>query len=336
MAENNVEKTKQKGFFAKLMEKREAMLALIVLAMYVVLSLVNENFMTWSNQKVVISSMAVDGIVVIGMTIILISGGIDLSVGSTLCLSMTVAAILMREDINPWIAALIGIGVAAFFGLMLGILVTKLHLTHFIVSLCFMGICRGLVYILTGGSPISLVRVFGQYPKFAFIGQGTIGGIFPMAPVVFLIVFIIAEIYVRNSAGMRKVFYTGSNENAARYSGIKTDKIKIIACIACAALAGLAGIIYVIRYSGVAVSAGTGEEMVALSAAVIGGASMNGGRGSILGSILGLLFIIIIQDAMTLMMVPSYWQNFVKYMIVLIAVALDGIIYWKSTKAATS
>ena len=112
--------------------------------------------------------------------------------------------------------------------------------------------------------------------------------------------------------------------------------MKILACIACAALSGLAGIIYVIRYSGVAVSAGTGEEMVALSAAVIGGASMNGGRGSILGSILGLLFIIVIQDALTLMMVPSYWQDFVKYVIVLLAVALDGITYYRSTKAATS
>ena len=157
-----------------------------------------------------------------------------------------------------------------------------------------------------------------------------------MAPVVFIIVFIIAEIYVRNSAGMRKVFYTGSNENSARYSGIKIDKIKILSCIACGALAGLGGIVYVIRYSGVAVSAGTGEEMVAMSAAVIGGASMNGGRGSILGSILGLLFIIIIQDALTLMMVPSYWQDFVKYVIVLLAVALDGITYYHSTKAASS
>ena len=336
MADNNVTNPKQKSLFAKLMERREAMLALIVIAMYVLLSFLNKNFLTWSNQKVVISSMAVDGIVVIGMTIILISGGIDLAVGSTLCLSMTVAAILMRKDINPWLAALIGIAVAAMFGLFLGLLVTKLHLTHFIVSLCFMGIARGLVYILTGGSPISLVRVFGAHPAFAFIGQGTIGGFFPMAPVVFIIVFIIAEIYVRNSAGMRKVFYTGSNENSALYSGIKIDKVKILACIACAALAGLAGIVYVIRYSGVAVSAGTGEEMVALSAAVIGGASMNGGRGSILGSVLGLLFIIVIQDALTLMMVPSYWQDFVKYVIVLLAVALDGITYWRSTKAATS
>lgn len=336
MAEKTAVTPKEKSWFAKLMDNREAMLGLIVIAMYILLSFANKNFMTWSNQKVVISSMAVDGIVVIGMTIVLISGGIDLAVGSTLCLSMTVAAILMRADVNPWLASIIGIAVAAGFGLALGILVTKLHLTHFIVSLCFMGIARGLVYILTGGSPISLVRVFTEHPKYAFIGQGTIGGIFPMAPIVFLIVFVISEIYVRYSSGMRKVFYTGSNENSALYSGIEINKIKIFACVACGALAGLAGIVYVIRYSGVAVSAGTGEEMVALSAAVIGGSSMNGGRGSVLGSVLGLLFIIVIQDALTLMMVPSYWQDFVKYVIVLLAVALDGITYWRSTQVANA
>ena len=336
MAEKTAANAKQKSLIVRILEKREAMLALIVLAMYSFLSFANKNFMKWSNQKVVISSMAVDGIVVIGMTIILISGGIDLSVGSTLCLSMTSAAILMRGPFNPWVASLIAILITAVFGLLLGLLVTQLHLTHFIVALCFMGIERGLVYILTGGSPISLVRVFEEHKNYAFIGQGTIGGIFPMAPVTFIIVFIIAEIYVRNSASMRKVFYTGSNEKSARYSGIKINKIKILSCIACSALAGLAGIVYVIRYSGVAVSAGTGEEMVAMSAAVIGGASMNGGRGSLLGSILGLLFIIIIQDALTLMMVPSYWQDFVKYVIVLLAVALDGFTYYRSTKAATS
>ena len=287
MAANNVSTRKGKSFFAKLMERREAMLALIVVAMYIVLSFITPSFMTWSNQKVVISSMAVDGIVVIGMTISLISGGIDLSVGSTLCLSMTVAALLMRNGNHPWLCSLAGIAVTALIGLIIGLLVTKLHLTHFIVTLCFMGIARGLVYILTGGSPVSLVRVFAENKGFAFLGQGTIGGVFPMAPVCFIVIAIIAELYVRNSAGMRKVFYTGSNEQSALYSGIKVDKMKIIACVACAALAGVAGIIYMIRYSGVAVNAGSGEEMVALSAAVIGGASMNGGRGSVIGSILG-------------------------------------------------
>ncbi len=324
----------KKSILGNLLKQRETLLALIVLAIFVVMGITNKNFLKWTNISTIITSLAIDGIIVIGMTIMLISGGIDLAVGSTLCLCITVASLLMRSNaaVNPWIASLAGIGVSALYGLILGLLVTKLHLTHFIVSLCFMGISRGFVYILTKGQNLSLVRILGENPSFAFLGQGSIGQ-FPMAPVTFIVIAVLTEIYVRNSAGMRKVFYTGSNENAARYSGIKIDKVKIAACIACAVLSGIAGIIHMIRFSGAAVSAGSGKEMVALSAAVIGGASMNGGRGSIIGSILGLLFIILIQDAMTLTGVPVYFQDFVKYMIVLLAVSIDGIsLYHSSSK----
>lgn len=317
-----------------ILKQREAFLVILVAIIFVVMGLTNKNFLKWTNISTIITSLAIDGIVVIGMTIILISGGIDLAVGSTLCLCITVAGWLMKyASVNPWLASLVGIGVAALYGLILGVLVTKLHLTHFIVSLCFMGISRGLVQIITQGQNISLVSVLGSNPAFAFLGQGNIniGSIqFPMAPVTFIIIAIVTEIYVRNSAGMRRVYYTGSNENAARYSGIKIDKVKILACVACAVLAGVAGIIHMIRFMGAATSAGTGKEMTALSAAVIGGASMNGGRGTIIGSILGLLFIILIQDAMTLSNVQPYYQEFVKYMIVLLAVSLDGISLYRA------
>lgn len=321
-------------FLFGILKQREAFLIILVAIIFVVMGLTNKNFLKWTNISTIITSLAIDGIVVIGMTIILISGGIDLAVGSTLCLCITVAGWLMKyASVNPWLASLVGIGVAALYGLILGVLVTKLHLTHFIVSLCFMGISRGLVQIITQGQNISLVSVLGSNPAFAFLGQGNIniGSIqFPMAPVTFIIIAIVTEIYVRNSAGMRRVYYTGSNENAARYSGIKIDKVKILACVACAVLAGVAGIIHMIRFMGAATSAGTGKEMTALSAAVIGGASMNGGRGTIIGSILGLLFIILIQDAMTLSNVQPYYQEFVKYMIVLLAVSLDGISLYRA------
>lgn len=317
-----------------ILKQREAFLIILVAIIFIVMGLTNKNFLKWTNISTIITSLAIDGIVVIGMTIILISGGIDLAVGSTLCLCITVAGWLMKyASMNPWIASIVGIGVAALYGVILGVLVTKLHLTHFIVSLCFMGISRGLVQIITQGQNISLVSVLGSNKAFAFLGQGNIniGSIqFPMAPVTFIIIAIITEIYVRNSAGMRKVYYTGSNENAARYSGIKIDKVKILACIACAVLSGVAGIIHMIRFMGAATSAGSGKEMTALSAAVIGGASMNGGKGTIIGSILGLLFIILIQDAMTLSNVQPYYQEFVKYMIVLLAVSLDGISLYRA------
>lgn len=307
----------------KLFAHRETMLAVIVIVCFVVLSITNPAFLRWSNLKVVISGLSVDGIIVVGMTIVMISGGLDLSVGSTMCLAMTVAATLFRSGWNPWIASLAGILIGAVIGLMIGVIVTKVKLTHFIVSLCFMGIGRGLVYAITTGSPISLVSDLKEYPSFSFLGQGSIGS-FPMAPVCFIIIAVLAGLFVAKSAGMRRVFYTGSNENAAAFSGIHVNRVKILSCIACGVLAALSGIIYMIRYSGVAVSAGSGAEMTALSAAVIGGCSMNGGKGSIAGSVLGLLFILIIKDAMTLFLVPSYWQDLIQYLIVLLAVMLDG------------
>ena len=321
---------KKKSFLSMLLEQREALLALIVVIVFIAMGITNKNFLNWVNLSTIITSLAIDGIIVIGMTIILISGGIDLAVGSTLCLCITIASLLMRSGLNPWIASLVCIGVGMLYGLILGFLVTKLHLTHFIVSLCFMGISRGIVYILTKGQNLSLVSVLDKNKSFAFLGQGSIGQ-FPMAPVTFIVIAILSEVYVRNSAGMRKVFYVGSNENAAKYSGIKVDKVKILACVACAVLSSIAGIIHMIRFSGAAVTAGSGKEMVALSAAVIGGASMNGGKGTIIGSILGLLFIILIQDAMTISGVPPYFQDFVKYMIVLLAVSLDGISLYRSS-----
>ena len=318
-----------------ILKQRETFLAIIVAIIFIFMGLTNKHFLNWTNISTIITSLAIDGIIVIGMTIILISGGIDLAVGSTLCLCITVAGWLMRyAEVNPYLASFIGILVSALYGLVLGFLVTKLHLTHFIVSLCFMGISRGLVQIITKGQNISLVSVLSNNKSFAFLGQGNIniGSIlFPMAPVTFIVIAILTEVYVRHSAGMRKVYYTGSNEKAARYSGIKIDRVKILACIACAVLSGIAGIIHMIRFSGAATSAGSGKEMTALSAAVIGGASMNGGRGSIIGSILGLLFIILIQDAMTLSNVQPYYQEFVKYMIVLLAVSLDGISFYRYT-----
>lgn len=335
----NVSSKEKKSFLSALtnvFKQREAFLAIIVLLIFVFMGITNKNFLKWTNISTILTSLAIDGIIVIGMTIILISGGIDLAVGSTLCLCITVSAWLMKyAAVNPWIASVAGIAVAAVYGLILGLLVTKLHLTHFIVSLCFMGISRGLVQIITKGQNISLVSALGQNPTFAFLGQGNIniGSVqFPMAPVTFILIAIVTEIYVRNSAGMRKVYYTGSNEKAARYSGIKIDRVKILACVACAVLSGIAGIIHMIRFMGAATSAGSGKEMTALSAAVIGGASMNGGRGSIVGSILGLLFIILIQDAMTLSNVQPYYQEFVKYMIVLLAVSLDGISLYSASR----
>jgi ribose transport system permease protein len=304
---------------------REINLLLIILALIIALSFTSPYFAKWANIKVVLGSLSIDGIVVIGMAILLISGGIDLSVGSVLCLSMTIIALLFRKGINPWIASIISLCICAGIGSIMGFLATKLKLSNFIVSLCFMGICRGVVFALTTGTPISLVRYLVNTPKFQYLGQGQIGGLLPMTVLFFIIIATISEIGVRKSVLMRMVFYTGSNPKAAAYSGINVDRVKIFSCMACSGFAALAGIIYLNKFSGVSMTAGVGMEMTAIASAVIGGVSIYGGKGSILGAILGLTLMALIQNGMTLFNVPAAWQDLVRYLIVLSAVTFDAI-----------
>ncbi|MDR3164023.1 MAG: ABC transporter permease [Synergistaceae bacterium] len=309
----------------KILEMRELNLMLILLVIIIGLSLTNEYFATWTNLRVVIGSFSLDGIAVIGMTVILISGGIDLSIGSVMCLSMTICALLIRASVNPWLSALLALFGCAVAGLIMGLLITKIHLSHFIVTLCFLGIARGIVYALTTGTPISLVGALKDLPAFRFIGQGQVGGIIPMTVIIFLALAVASEIFVRKSSLMRLVFYTGSSEKAAAFSGINVDRVKLATCVTCSLFAGIEGIIYVNKFSGVPVSAGTGLEMTAIASAVIGGVSMNGGRGSVLGAILGLALMALVQNALTLFTAPPFWQDLIRYLIVLGAVLLDAL-----------
>ena len=325
---SDIPNTEKRKFSLKklpVLQLREINLLLIIVAIIIVLSFTSPYFAKWANIKVVLGSLSIDGIVVIGMTIILISGGIDLSVGSMMCLSMTIIAKLFLKGMNPWMAAVLAVIACACIGAFIGFLVTRVRLSHFIVTLCFMGICRGIVHTMTTGTPTSLVRALTEAPKFRYLGQGQIGGVLPMTVLLFVIIAIIAEIFVRNSLLMRLVFYTGSNEKAAAYSGINVKRVKVFTCMACSVFAALAGMIYVNKFSGVPITAGMGLEMTAIASAVIGGVSMNGGKGSILGAILGLSLMALVQNGMTLFNVPAFWQDLIRYIIVLVAVVIDAI-----------
>lgn len=307
----------------KALQLREMSLILIIAIMCVVLSFTNPFFATTSNLQTVLGSVAVDGILTIGMILVMLTGGLDLSIGSVMCMGMAIAGKGIQIGLPVVVALLLGILAAAVSGLLVGLIVTRLHLSHFIVTLCFMGIARGIVYAMTSGIAISLIAQMKENPVLSYLGSGYVGGLVPMCFVVFLILAIATDIYTRKSSVMRRVYYTGSNEMAAKHSGIKTDRIKVGVCVACSVMAGIASIIYMSKYNGVTVSAGEGAEMTALSAAVIGGVSMNGGKGTIAGGLLGLLFIVLIQDAMNLFSVQAFWQDLIRYLIVLLAVILD-------------
>lgn len=307
------------SLFKKVRQFRESNIILIIVLVSVAMSFLSDSFATWSNIKAIMMSFATDGIVVIGMTVILILGGMDLSVGAVECLAMVVAGKLFLAGMNPWLASLIGIAVAAGVGGLISWFVTKVHLSYFITTLAFMTIARGICYVITKGTPLSLITL---PPSFKFIGQGSIAGI-PFVIILFVVIVLISDYLVRKSTLMRKVFYTGSNEKAAIFSGINVNRIKVFVCVLTAALAGFAGIIYMAKFGAATPGFGSGVEMTAISAAVIGGASLNGGKGTILGAVLGIALLSLITSSLILLNVSVYWQDLVKGAILLLAVSLD-------------
>lgn len=307
--------------FEKVKGFREGFLVLFILVVCIAMSFLSPYFLTWANIEAIMLSFATEGIVVIGMTVMLVVGGIDLSVGAVTCLAMVIAGKLFLLGVDPWMASLIAIAITASMGAIIGFFVTRIGLSHFITTLAVMSIARGLALVITKGTPLSL---FNLPNNFKFIGQGKVFGI-PLVIIIFFVIVIISDFMMRKSTMLRKVFYTGSNEKSAIFSGINTKWIIIGVGVLVSALAGLAGIIYMARFGAATAGFGMGLEMTAISAAVIGGASLNGGKGTVLGAILGVALLSIITSSMILLGVSVYWQDFIKGLILLFAVSLDHI-----------
>lgn len=317
----NTKKSKV-SLFGNIHKQREIGLIAIITLIFIVMSFVSPYFLTWANMKAMLLSFSIDGIVVIGMTILLIVGGIDLSVGAVVCLSMVVAGQLFLSGINPWLASLGGIGASAMIGLLMGLTVTRIGLSHFIASLAAMVIVRGLCMIITQGTPLSL---FTLPVNFKFLGQGAFYGI-PFVIILFFILVALFDFLLRKATVFRKVFYTGSNERAAAWSGININSVKLWVTVLTSTLAGVAGIIYMARLGSATPTFGVGMELNVIAAAVIGGASLKGGTGSILGAVLGVALLSIVTSSLILINVSVYWQELIKGMILLVAVSLDHIL----------
>ncbi|WP_026615067.1 ABC transporter permease [Ensifer aridi] len=302
---------------------REAGLIAIILALCVVMSFASPHFLTLGNFRAMLMSFSVEGIVVVGMTILLIVGGIDLSVGSVVCFSMVLSGSLFLIGLDPWTASLVGILASAAIGCIMGFFVTVVGLNHFITSLAAMVIVRGLCLVITKGTPLSL---FTLPPEFKAIGQGTFFGV-PYVILIFIAVVVAFDFLLRRATAFRKVFYTGSNEKAALYSGIRTKEVKFWVTVLCATLSGVAGAIYMSRFGAATPTFGVGMELNIIAAAVIGGASLKGGSGTILGAILGIALLSVVTSSLILLDVSVYWQDMIKGCILLAAVSIDHLLH---------
>jgi ribose transport system permease protein len=236
---------------------REAGLIVIIAALCLVMSFASEFFLTWENMRAMLLSFAIEGIVVVGMTVLLIVGGIDLAVGSVVCLSMVIVGALFLHGFDPWTASVIAVVASAGIGLCMGLCVTKIGLSHFIASLAFMVIARGLSLAITQGTPQSL---FSLPAEFKLIGQGTIYGL-PVVILIFGFIVVVSDYILRKSVLFRKVFYTGSNERAAMYAGIDVNSVKLWVTVLCGTMSGIAGVVYTARFGAATPTFGVGMEL---------------------------------------------------------------------------
>lgn len=306
----------------RLLQTKEAPVFFVIVLMCVIMTMLTPNFLTRSNIMTTLLGLSADGIVAISMTIILAMGGIDLSVGSVMGLASMITAKIAVSSGNIWLGALGGLLVGCLCGLINGFFISKMKLTPFIMTLAMMSISRGAVMLLSSGKSVAVPK---NSSAFIFLGQGYIGGAIPSLVVIFLIIAVVGNFMLRKTEVFRKVFYIGSNEKAAKLSGINVGRIKLGVYILSAAMSALAGILCVARFATATTTTGDGVEMTAISAAVIGGASLDGGSGSILGAVLGILLLNIVNNALVLLRVSVYAQDLISGMILLIAVTLDVI-----------
>jgi ribose transport system permease protein len=260
------------------------------------------------------------GIVALGMTLVILTGGIDLSVGSIWGVSAVVTASLLTGG-WPLIAAIVtGLVVAAAVGLLNGLCITRLHMSPFVPTLATLSIARSLALIITRGRPIS---IYGQQQEaFLWIGGGDILGI-PNPFMIFVIMAVIFWILLSRTVWGRHVYAVGGNERTARLTGLNVDRLKVVVYILSGICAGIAGVIQVSYLSSATADLGTGEELAVIAATVIGGTNLAGGEGTILGTVVGAIILEVLRNGLLLFGVDPYWQGVFVGAVIILAVSVD-------------
>ena len=292
-----------------------------LLAIVIFFAIMKANFFTIENILNVLRQTSINGLLAIGMTFVVLTGGIDLSVGSIVGASGMFAALVAREEVGmPWyLAVLVGLLVGLVLGLINGIIISYLGVPAFIATLGMLSIARGITLMASDAKPVP-----GLSKGFLQLGGGSIG-IIPIPVVILAAVLALAYIVLYRTRYGRYVYATGGNATSARVSGIN---VKLIICsvyVISGVLSGLAGVILTSRVTSGLSNSGTGFEVDAIAAAVIGGNSLSGGRGRLWGTIIGFLIMGVMNNGLDMMAVSSYWQLVIKGVIIIGAVMLDSL-----------
>ena len=288
-------------------------LLLVYLMLIVGLSLLSDRFLTSSNQINILRQATINGIVAVGMTLVILTAGIDLSVGSVLALSAVIGADLLKRGIPVPVAVLAALGVGALAGLVNGIIITRGKIPPFIATLGMLTVARGLTLMYTGGQPFT-----GFPASFREIGAGAVGPL-PMPIIIAALVFLVVSLMLRRTRYGEYIYLLGDNPVAARLAGINTDLMITLVYVISGLCAALAGLILIARLDSAQPVIGQGYEFNAIAAVVVGGTSFSGGEGTLFGTLLGTLLIETLGNGLNLLNVSPLWEQVVKGVVIALA-----------------
>ncbi|GJG87192.1 monosaccharide-transporting ATPase [Gemmatimonadetes bacterium T265] len=312
------------GAARRLFAVREAGVLAALVVLCVALSFASPYFFTLRNIFNVLQGMSTIGIMAIGMTIVLVAGGLDLSVGSILAVGAVLTARLMTYGgVNPWLAVLGGLGAGLAFGLVNGVLVTRAGIVPFIATLGTLSVGRGLTFLLaSGGAGTVASNVPMRDPGVGFLGAGYIGPV-PVPVVLMLVLVALAALFLRHTVLGRQIYAVGSNPRAARLSGVAVGRVQLFTYVVTGVLSALAGVVSAGLLATASTNAGEGIELDVIAAAVIGGTSLQGGEGSVVGTLFGAAIMAVVRNAFVLLGLPLHYQTMIIGAVILLAVGLD-------------
>lgn len=317
---------KKNGNLSDTLSQFAMLIALFVLLIF--FSVATEGFLSSTNIFNILRQVAVNGIAAVGMTMVIITGGIDISAGSMMGVASVCCATLMVSGVHPVFAVVLVLVLGLIIGLCHGFFVHNVNLPPMITTLATMGILRGITYIISGGLP-----VYGFPEKFNIIGQGYVGPI-PVPVIIMVICFIIGWFILEKNAFGRYVYGVGSNIEASRLSGINVSRVMYGVYGLCGMLSAMAGVVLLSRVNSGQPKAGESYEMDIITAVVLGGVSTSGGEGRIRNVIVGLLLMGVLLNGMVMMNIPDYYQRVVKGCVLLLAISYDKISQKRANKKA--
>lgn len=290
---------------------------LALLALVLLFSFASEYFFTGRNIQNVLVQMAIIAILAFGMTYVLMLGQIDLSVGSIIAVSGVTLGLGLSAGYNPFIALMLAILVGVLCGTLNGSVSAFLRIPTFIVTVATMGIFRGIGYAVTGAQPIAV-----SDPVIEWFGNGSIAGI-PVPILIMLVMLIVMHVVLTRTKFGRQIVLAGGNVDAARFAGIKVERLQLYVFMIMGAAAAVSALIMISRLYSAQPNAAQGYELDAIAAAVLGGTSLTGGRGTVMGTFIGALIIAVVNNGMNLLGIEYYFQNIVKGLIIIAAVYID-------------